>query len=206
MTSKRMFYCLIGVIVLFIGLTAGATYYGAKFLTQKGDDLVDQKLAQQVLTSRSAALQQAHKDIETYAPLAEIAQSIVPQDKDQARTVREIVNIADETGVALTAINFPESALGEVRKKSTKSSKNQPANNPDTSQLMAVEGANGLYAMEITITSSQQPVPYSRLLAFLEGLENNRRTAHVTTIDIRPSEANGNLVTFTIKLNVYIKP
>jgi hypothetical protein len=40
----------------------------------------------------------------------------------------------------------------------------------------------------------------------LQKLEQNRRTAHVTNLSIQPSEDDRNLVTFSVTLNIYIKP
>jgi hypothetical protein len=205
MNSKRLFFVLLGSLVLLLGVSIGLTYYGGKLLTTKGDTLVEKKLEQEVLASRQVAVLQAQKDIETYSDLADIARSIVPQENDQARTVREIINIAEASNVPIGSIDFPKSALGEARKKTSKSKASTPVD-PATSQLTAVEGTDGLYAMEITISSpSQQPARYTQLLSFLEGLENNRRTAHVTSIDIDPDATTPSLVKFTIKLNVYIK-
>lgn len=200
MTSKRIFFGLIAGIIVLLAFSAGLLYYGTAILKDSGEALVAEKLAQAVLDEREVALEQARADIEKYGPLAVIAKSIVPQEKDQARTVLELFNIASQTGVPISSIAFPESALGQVLKKS----KNSKTTDPATTQLVEVEGTDGLYAMQITITSGGT-VPYTRLLSFLEGLENNRRTAHVTSISITPSESGGNAVSFTTNLNVYLK-
>jgi hypothetical protein len=179
------------------------TYKGAALLKQEGDELVSLKLENKVLADKEQTLKQAKKDIETYAELEKIAKSIVPQEKDQARTVREIVAIAGESGVPLSTIQFPESALGVVQK----SAKKKQAADPGTSQLTAVEDIKGLYAMEITVISDDDnPISYTRLLDMLRRLEQNRRTAHVTNLSITPSEDNRDEVTFTLTVTVYIKP
>lgn len=204
MNSKYAFFGLVGAITALLLLTLGVAYKGSALLQQEGDKLMDLKVRTEVIEDRKAALVRAERDIEQYSELETIAKSIVPQEKDQARTVREIVTIAQETGIPLASIQFPASALGEV-KKGAKSK--TPVANPATSQLEPVEGIKGLFAMEVTVTSdNQQPVAYDQLLGFLEQLEQNRRTAHVTNLNIQPSKENRNLVTFTVILNVYIKP
>lgn len=206
MNSRYAFFGLVGAIAVLILLTLGVAYKGTAVLQQEGDKLTDLKVRTEVIEDRKAALVRAERDIEQYSELETIAKSIVPQEKDQARTVREIVTIAQETGVPLSSIQFPASALGDV-KKGAKTKSKIPATNPATSQLVPVDGIKGLYAMEVTIASdNQQPVAYDQLLRFLEQLEQNRRTAHVTNLNIQPSKENRNLVTFTVILNVYIKP
>lgn len=203
MSSKRIFYVLIAVCVLLIAGMLFATYQGAALLQAKGDSLLELKLENEVLADKQLELVQARKDIQTYAELESIAKSIVPQEKDQARTIREIVAIADESGVPLSTIQFPESALGVVQKKSS----SKKSVDSSTSQLTAVEGAKGLYAMQITVISNpDEPVKYSQMLDMLRRLEQNRRTAHVTNLSITPSETDRNAVTFTLTVTVFIKP
>ena len=40
MNSKRLFFVLLGGLVLLLGVSIGLTYYGGKLLTAKGDTLV----------------------------------------------------------------------------------------------------------------------------------------------------------------------
>lgn len=188
-------------------LVMGVSYQGLALLRQKSETLTQAKATKASLEQRQAALTRAERDIKTYSELETISKAIVPQEKDQARTVRELTAIAQQTGISIGSIQFPESALGEAKKKSKSSKKKKQALvDPNTTQLVEVEGTKGLYAMQVTVQSDNaQPVVYNRLLSFLEQLEKNRRTAHVTNLSIQPENENRNLVTFTITLNVYIK-
>lgn len=202
MNSKKVFFLLVAVCVLLIGAAGFATYTGAAFLKSKGTTILEYKLQNAVLEDKELAIIQAKKDIETYAELEKVAKSIVPQEKDQARTVREIDAIATDAGVPLTSIEFPESALGTVKNTSKK------AIIPNTSQLTEVPGMKGLYAMDITVAANEitMPVEYSKVLNMLGGLERNRRTAYITALTITPNKDNRNLVNFTLTIKVYIKP
>ena len=206
MNSKQAFFGFIGLSILVAAATILVVMRGSGMLAAKGQELSELKRKDIVLEDRKDALLRAKLDIEKYAELEAIAKSIVPQEKDQARTVREIVAIASETGVSLSSIQFPSSALGGLQKGASRTS-GAPVQNSATSQLTPVEGISGLYAMEITIQSnSEQPVSYAQLLGFLERLEQNRRTAHVINLSISPTGEDRNQVTFSVKLNVYIKP
>lgn len=209
MNSKQAFFGLLGALALLVIISGGLLYFGLGKLEEKGDRLTKLKLEQAVIDDRKDNLVSAKRDIKAYKPLEQISKSIVPQEKDQVRTVREIYAISEEAGIKISSIQFPASALGEAQKKSTSkkktSKKPAAAVNPETTQLLLVEGGADLYAMEIEVQSdTSRPVAYSQVLQFLRSLENNRRTAHVTNITIEPQE-NRNQVTFSLTLSLYVK-
>lgn len=202
MDSKHVFYALFALCMTFVVAMLFVTYQGSIILKSKGETLTNLKLENEVLADKEVALEKAKKDIEKYSELEGIAKSIVPQEKDQAKTVREIVAIAGEAGIPLSTIQFPESALGVIQKNAKNTS-----GSSITSQLTPVDGVKGLYAMEITVISDpNNPISYNQLLDMLRRLEQNRRTAHVTNLSITPSEEDRDSVTFTLTLTVYIKP
>lgn len=210
MNSKQAFFGLLGVLGLLVVLSGALLYFGLGELTKKGDELTTLKLEQAVMDDRKQNLVKAKRDIQEYKTLEQISRSIVPQEKDQARTIQEIYAIGRESGISLSTIQFPASALGEAKKKSNskKKSSNKPVAtvDPNTTQLIEVEGAKNLYAMEIETQSDKaKPVRYDQMLRFLELLENNRRTAHVTNINIQPSDGDRSRVTFSLTLNLYVR-
>jgi hypothetical protein len=210
MNAKRAFFAMLGGIILLVGLCAVGTYFAYKKITAEGSTLMGLKLESAILEKQSGALAQAKKDIAKYEELESIAKTVVPQEKDQARTTLEILNSAQESGISISGVEFPESLLGEAAKKTTKSSTSKtPAKTVDsnTTQLTPLEGLKGVYTMEIRVQSDQnQPIAYQQLLDYLRRLEKNRRTAQVRDITILPSSTNRNLVSFTLVLNSYVKP
>lgn len=215
MSSKRVFFVMVGALVLSFGLLVGAVVFGDTLLKKKSNDLMALKVENKALDSQQIALTQAKKDVQKYADLENIAKAIVPQDKDQAKTVREIVKIADDSNISISSINFPSSNLGQAAPAATTnnaaggsaSTTAKPAT-PSITQVKPVDGISGVYQMEVTVISdNKKPVPYSSLVDFLSRLENNRRTAQVSNITVTPvSNGNGGLVTFTLGINVFIKP
>lgn len=216
MNSKRLHLVLLAVIaLLFIGLVGGA--YGAnKLLVKEADKLRNLKAKSQALVQEEGELKKAKKDIAKYAELEKITRSVVPEDKSQAEAVREIVNIAAANGVSLASITFPASTLGgnasggaAVPSASTAApATGSSAASPKTlSQLQPVKNISGVYQLLITVSSdTTKPVPYSRFISFLNGLERNRRTAQVSTITLQPDNNNRNLLNFNLTLTEYIKP
>jgi hypothetical protein len=212
MNSKRVYFIMIGALVLSFGLLIGAVVFGDSLLKKKSSDLMGLKLENRVLDEQQVSLIQANKDIQKYAELEKTANAIVPQDKDQARTVREIVKLAEESNIPISSISFPSSTLGQPAAVAPKTAagdtpaKAAPAA-PSITQVKPVEGMTGVYQMEIAVQSeASRPVPYSSLITFLSKLENNRRTAQVSTITITPFAQNINLVTFNLGINVFIRP
>lgn len=198
MTSKQTFYVLIGVNCLLILGIFGAAYGIDKVLSVQSGKLVTQRLEIDTLDAQTTALGKAKKDVAQYSPLANIAKSIVPQDKDQAQTVREIVKIAGDNGIVLGSVSFPSSTLGAATPGVTSKT---------PSQLAAVKGIPGVFSLQIIVQSNTgSPVPYNQFINFLSALEHNRRTALVSNITLTPDAKSASNVTFSLTLDEYIKP
>lgn len=206
MNSKRMFFVMTGVLLLLLILIAAATVGGNTLLQKRSDKLYQLKINHKALQQQQVLLLQAKKDIEKYGELNQIARSIVPQDKDQAKTVREINSIALQNSISLKSIDFDTSNLGEAAARATQQPAEESAQQKTSplSQVKPVAGIPGVYSLEIRTTSAGE-VSYESLIGFLEGLEKNRRTAHVTKVDFNPRQ-DGRRISFSITLNAYIKP
>lgn len=217
--SKRLYFALIAVIaILLAGLAAGA-YDANNILTARANNLTALKAKSLALSQEQASLITAKKELQTYASLETITQSVVPEDKDQAETVRQIVDIASANNVTLGTITFPSSALGtsangavgSVGTTGPTSATVEPVNpNSSTvklSQLVPVKNIPGVYDLLINIqTDPNKPVEYSSLISFLSDLEHNRRTAQISSISLQPKADDPSLLDFSLTLNEYIKP
>ncbi len=211
MNSKRVFLIMVGVIGLLSGLAIVGVVLGSSVLQKQGAKLLDLKLQNKVLDSEQSSVTQANKDIQKYADLENIAKTIVPQDKDQANAVREIVSVANSSGVSIKAITFPSSTLGQAAAPAAGAGGTvKPTIVPNTSSLTQVQpvtGIPGVYSMNLTIQSDEtKPISYHAFLTFLQKLEQNRRTAQVTSISIQPRPQNNDLLTFNVTVSLYIKP
>jgi hypothetical protein len=220
MTSKQLYFLLLGLIgLLFIGTLVG-TYGANQLLTTRATTLTSLKAKSMALTQEQAGLNGAKKEVQRYSSLETITKAVVPQDKNQAEAVREIANLAQRYNLTLTSITFPVSTLGNTTStgtstassaaaSSSSSSATAPTSSPvnNLSQLQPVKGILGVYQLPITILSdANHPVSYTALLNFLTALEHNRRTAQISNLSITPSPNNLKLLTFTLTLNEYIKP
>ncbi len=191
--AKTTYYILLGVIVLAIIAVGVAVYSSTNMLQKKSQDVRKARLRNAVVEQNQTILRKAKADIEHYKDLAKVASEIVPQDKDQTQTVREISNLAAQQGVILGAITFPASSLGDPK--------------ATLSQLTPVKGIAGVYILPITVRSDAKiPSDYANFIKFLDALEHNRRTALVVGIDLQPQEKKPNKVFFTLTIQEYIKP
>lgn len=220
MSSKRLHTVLIGIVALLFVCLLGGVYGVNKLLTSETDNLVVLKAKSQALTQEQTSLNKAKKDALRYENLNKIAQAVVPQDKNQAEAVREIVNIAADNGITLAAINFPASTLGNLPNGTAApatpasagaapaaSASAASSKGANLSQLTALKNIPGVYQLPITINNdSAHPVPYADFINFLSALEHNRRTSQVQTIAIQPAASKPGSITFSLTLNEYIKP
>lgn len=197
LNSKTVHYILmVAIVVILVACAVGAKSVIGLLHNQAGT-LVNLKARDQALQEEQSNLVVAEKDVSKYSTLEKIAETIVPQDKDQAETVREIVNIAAASQIKLTSISFPTSSLGQVSDSKTVS----------FSQLTPVKGISGVYLLPINVDDSEAPdaTTYANFYNFLTQLEQNRRTSQVTNLSIQPITGGG-LINFSLTINEYIKP
>ncbi len=195
MNARKLNYLLTAATALLAIALVGSGVVANKILTAKSAQLSKLKAESQVTFDLQMAVKKDKADIAKYSDLNTIAKSVVPQDKDQAETVSEIVKIANESGIAkLSSITFPASTLGS----------------PGASiltQVTAVKGIPGVYLLPITITQdATNTIPYTQFISFLRSLENNRRTSQVTAINIQPDTKSPQNISFTLIVNEYVKP
>lgn len=194
MSSKHLYFTLLGIVCLLVIGLGGGAYAAAQLLSAQSKQLVANREQVDVLSRDQDELGKAKQEIKKYQDLATIAKSVVPQDKDQAQTVGQIVSIANANGITLSSITFPSSTLGA-------------SPNAALSQLLPVKDASGVYNLQLTVTSdTTNPVNYGKFINFLDALEHNRRTAEVSSINLQPDTKDRGTLSFTLVLQEYIKP
>lgn len=200
MKAKQLYFLLVSTCVLLGFGFFGLAYATNKVLGSQAKRLSTLRADSDVVNTLEVSLARNKKDIQRYSDLNKIAETVVPQDKDQAEAVREIVKLASESGIPkLSSVTFPSSTLGTVGPGAR--------TNANLTQLTPVKGLSGVYELQITITQdSSARVPYSSFITFLQKLEQNRRTAQVSAITVTPDQANHNQVGFTLTVSEYIKP
>lgn len=210
MTNKRFYFLMIGLNAGVLLLIFFTVFWGNNLIEKQSTKLKEAKTQSQLIEQQQVYLNQAKKDVEKYKPLNEVVKSVVPQDKDQAKTVREITKIASESGIVLQNVSFQTSNLGQTTtptpSTTTDGSTAQKPAAPTLSQVKPIDGIKDVFALEVTISNAENnTISYPQFIKFLERLENNRRTAHVDKILVKPSD-DGSSIGFTLTLNAYVKP
>ena len=217
MNSKRMYFVMLGLVVLLSAGIIATVVMGDAYLKKQASKLNELKVQDKILEEQQTALTQANKDIAKYTELEKISKSVVPQDKDQAKAVLEIIEIARQSGISIQSISFPSSNLGTKAAPAPKAEGSEGGSAPTTpaappiSQAKPVDGIPGVYSLEMNITpssSNQNPISYYQFLDFLGRLENNRRTAQVTQVRITPltNARQSPFIGFTLTINIFVKP
>lgn len=205
----------------FVGLLAlaavSSVVVGNMYLSKQAAKLNELKVEDQVLDEQQTALVQAKKDLEKYTDLEKIAKAVVPQDKDQAKAVVELIQIAKASKINIKSVTFPSSNLGAKPATPEKKDESSSETNKSTektspiSQAKPVDGIPGVYSLEMTVVSDEtasSPYSYNQFIDFLSRLENNRRTAQVTQIKIIPTtnDAESPFLNFVLVVTIYVKP
>lgn len=209
MNSKRVFFTMIGGLSLSLIALGLLVYMGNELLVKESDKLLELKATSQVLENQATGLSQAQQDVQKYNDLETITQAVVPQDKDQARAVREIVELARQSGIQLKSVTFPASNLGNTTRPTTNGSGSGTAPTKPAaglSQAKPVEGIKGVYSLELSIEPVGE-VNYYDFLEFLARLEKNRRTSQVSRIKIdQPADKTTQNINFSLTINIFVKP
>jgi hypothetical protein len=198
MTTKQFHYFLISfLVVAAFSILVAANEANSLLITQSGD-LIKAKAKVTALDKEQQQLVVDKQQINKYQSLNQIAKAVVPQDKNQAEAVREIVNLAAQSGIPqLSSITFPASTLGGVSNGSSKG----------ITQVTSVSGIPGVFDLPITVSQdATNPVNYSNFLNFLSSLEKNRRTAVMKSITVEPKPSNPSDVSFTLVIEEFIRP
>lgn len=195
---------------------------GLSALGSESNIVVDLKLKNKIADEQLTNLAVSKQEVGKYSYFKTVAGSVIPTDKNQAEAVLEIFQLASQAGINIASITFPNSSLGgnsavaatPSSGSSTSSTATVPSAKNVISQSTPVAGIPGLYSIQLTITpesGSQLPpaqqVTYPKMLDFLSRIENNRRTAQITQVNIQPLAATaGNQINFSLNVNIFIKP
>jgi hypothetical protein len=203
----------LSVVVFFLIFIAGLN-----LLKSQSQAMVDLKLKNKTADAQLTNLAISKNDIEKYSYFKDIAGTVIPNDKDQAQAVLDIFKMAQQSGISIQSITFPSSNLG-LRTPTTSSTSGSDATASSSSskvisQALPVTGIPGLYSIQLTITPNTSPntppaqqVTYSKMLNFLQRIEDNRRTAQIVQFNIQTgSGSSQSQLSFNLISNIFIKP
>ncbi|HEX5394895.1 MAG TPA: hypothetical protein VFW52_00880 [Candidatus Saccharimonadales bacterium] len=208
---KQLRFLLLGLLGLCALAFVAITIFGLKALSSKSAELADLKLKNETADAQLTSLGVAKKEVEQYSYFNDVAKSVLPSDKDQAKAVLTIFKLAQEAGISIASITFPTSNLG-----GTGTSKATGSSSAAISQAQPVSGIKGLYSLQLTITpEANSALPddkvttYAKFKDFLQRIERDRRTAQITQVSIQPEQIGnkpGDLINFSLTVNIFMRP
>lgn len=205
-SARQLRFLLLGLLGLCVITIFTIAVLGLNVLSSKSSELVELKVKTKTLDAQLVNLDIAKKQVEQYSYFNEVAKTVLPADKDQAKAVLTVFKLANESGISIANITFPSSALGG--NAGSRSATSSPSS--AISQAKPVEGIKGLYSLQLTITpqtgaSGGKTVTYDKFIDFLKRIERDRRTAQITQVIIKP-ELGTNAIDFTLVINIFMRP
>jgi hypothetical protein len=224
--SQKLKLMLLGSLALCVIVFLAVCFAGLSALEKKSQNMVTLKQQSQDLDAQTQSLNIAKKEVAKYKYFNDIANTIIPNDKDQVEAVAEILQMADQSGILLQNVSFPTSTLGATGVSGSSASSaatTAPAAGAATqkasnliSQAKPVTGIPGLYSIEVVVspeTGDKVPASkltnYNKMIAFLSKIEHDQRTAQITQVSIQPpkvGDTSNTSFTFTFNINIFIKP
>lgn len=206
MNAKKFYYGMIALLCAMIAGAGAMIYFGSSFMQKSSVNLVNAKLESFTTEEKEKSYLQARKDLEKYKDLDELANKILPKNKDQAKAVSELYKIASESGIVIDKIQFPTSTLGQKAAATTTSTAKDTAATAASpvTQAKAVEGLTSVLGIDIEV-SSAKGMKYSNMIKFLQKIELNRRSLQVKKISVTPDLSN-NVLDFNVTVTTFVKP
>lgn len=199
---------MLGMLGLAIIGAITMLYIGNTLMQKSAKTLIKTKLDNISTDTQEQNYMKARKDLEKYSDLNTAIEKILPKSKDQAQAVSELYRIGDETGIAITRIQFPNSTLGQKTSTTTSSGSQTTSTSSAVTQAKAVTGMPGVLGINIDISLqpvSGKSISYNNMIKFLQKVEANRRSMQIQHISVKADSQNGG-VTFDATLTIFIKP
>lgn len=228
MTVKKVYRVL---FLLFVASIVGSVMlvrYAANWLSESSVELNSLRGEVTELEKQWTDLERAKKVLSEQSEYVTTLGLVLPEDKDQARVVKELYAIADQANVKIDSVGFPSSTLGAVTAPkpatSTETTTNTPTNAAvstpaatpvkSISQATPVKEIPGVQAIELSIgtIASKDPlikgIRYEEMTKLLNLIERNRRTMQIRSIGIGQTQNPGAAPTYDLSLSIviFIKP
>ena len=202
MNAKKFYITLIVIIVLLVIATAGV-FYGANVMLKRSSTKLSQlKVENAVLEQNEKVYQKAKNDLIKYQDLQSAVNEALPKEKDQAKALKELIQIGNTTGVKIEKIEFTDSTLGD-KAKSTAST--PAAAGSAVTQAKPIAGISGVQGIEMKVTlagaNTNTSINYNNFIEFLDLVSNNRRSMQIASLNIQPDLKKADLT-----INIFVKP
>lgn len=196
--------------VLLTIATFGVLFFANTFLKKSSVKLNQLKIENASIEENERIYTKAKNDLLKYQDLKSAVEDALPKEKDQAKALKELIQISNDTNIKIEKIEFTDSTLGD-KAKVTGAPSTTPGNgtkpvapNPIT-QSKPIPGISGVMGIEMKVTVSgvndKSPLNYDNFISFLDKISYNRRSMQITKLNIQPG-----LKKAEITVNIFVKP
>ena len=191
MIPKKLFYLMLVVLVVTLGITGVGVYLVDGYLEEQSQTIGILKADDELLSTELINTQRTIDNLRTYSYVDAKANKILPNTKNQSEAILLINAIGDEVGVNTESFVF----LGTDGKPSEKS------------QTEPLEGAKGILVFPVQVKFD---ATYSQTINWLKLAEKNQRKMQVSSIAMTVREVNGEYnpadpLTVTVSINAYVE-
>lgn len=190
MTPKKMFFTLLGISVAMIATGTGLYFYFNNSLVALNDEVGKLLAEQEVIQTQIWTYEQTEKQVDELAFVAELADDVLPDSKEQANVVAEIRQFVSSAGLTLESLNFSNTAATNT--------------GLSNSQTEAVANLLGVRVLPVTVVVAPG-ASYADALTLLRTIESNQRKMQVTEIALTPQPGTDRIAAFSLKLNIYLR-
>lgn len=223
MTAKKVYKYLLIAFALGLVTSVLLLRYANNWLTEISGDLTSLRTDVEQLEQKRLGLEEAKKTLNEKQSDIETLAMVIPTDKDQARIIKEIYQIAAQSGISIDSVGFPASTLG-TQTIAPPAATTPPATDDGTtttapaapkavSQATPVKEIPGVQSIELTIGTinsltlpSGAGVRYDEMITFLKLLERNQRTIQIRSIGIGQRVTGGEQTyNLDVSLTIFIR-
>lgn len=191
MTPKKLFYVMLVMLLVTLGLTTVGIYFVDSYLEGESTTIGVLKADDELLSIELINAQRTIDNLETYSYVDVEANKILPNTKNQSEAILLINTIGNEVGVNTDSFIF----LGTDGKPSEKS------------QTEPLAGTKGILVFPVQVKFD---ATYSQTISWLKLAEKNQRKMQVSSITMGVREIDGEYspadpLSVTISINAYVE-
>jgi len=191
MIPKRLFYIMLVVLLLTLGITGTGIYLVDGYLKEQSETISTLKADDELLSIELINTQQTIENLRAFSYVEVKADKILPNTKNQSEAILLVNAIGNEVGVNTESFVF----LGTDGKPSEKS------------QTEPLKGTKGILVFPVQVKFD---ATYSQTINWLKLAEKNQRKMQVSSIAMSVREVNGEYnpadpLTVTVSINAYVE-
>lgn len=191
MTPRLMNKILKGLMIVVALLLLACLYFGDKRVAGVAMETSRLKAVVEVNQQQIKIYDQTKKKVATLGYVNELANKVLPPDKEQSAIVAEISEFAKRSNLSVSQITFSEVAKTTGAAPAAKTNLVIP---------------KGVQVIPVSI-QMQSGATYNDVLDFLKTVENNQRKMQLTSINLKPNLDDRQILDqVNISMNLYAKP